>query len=121
MALEFRTSHDFPVLFLARPQPAAHSPRVAEEQDENPMSELLRALEASDCSALLAAAEDIHYADLAHLYENLDDGKRDLLLKTIGPEPATDVVAKLPYTLIEEALNHFKPAQLRVLLENLSN
>ncbi len=38
------------------------------------MSVLLRALEPSGCSALLAAAEDIHYADLAHLYENLVDG-----------------------------------------------
>ncbi|NQW99591.1 magnesium transporter [bacterium] len=85
------------------------------------MDELLRALDASDCSALLAAAEDVHYADLAHLYENLDDEKRDLLLKTIGPELATDVVAELPYTLIEGALNHFKPAQLRVLLGNLSD
>ena len=85
------------------------------------MSELLRALDASDCSALLAAAQDIHYADLAHLYENLDDEKRDLLLKTIGPELATDLIAELPYPLIEEALNHFKPAQLRVLLGNLSD
>lgn len=85
------------------------------------MSELLRALNAADCSALLAAAEDIHYADLANLYENLDDEKRDLLLKTIGPELATDLVAELPYPLIEGALDHFKPAQLRVLLGNLSD
>lgn len=85
------------------------------------MEELLRALEASDASALLAAAENIHYADLAHLYENLDDEKRDLLLKTIGPEMATDMVAELPDTLIEGALNHFKPAQLRVLLGNFSD
>ncbi|MEX1049896.1 MAG: magnesium transporter [Akkermansiaceae bacterium] len=85
------------------------------------MNELLRAMAASDCSALLAAAEDIHYADLAHLYENLDEEKRDLLLKTIGPELATDLVAELPYPLIEGALNHFKPAQLRVLLGNLSD
>lgn len=85
------------------------------------MNELLRAMAASDCSALLAAAEDVHYADLAHLYENLDEEKRDLLLKTIGPELATDLVAELPYPLIEGALNHFKPAQLRVLLGNLSD
>ncbi|MBJ7255685.1 MAG: magnesium transporter [Akkermansiaceae bacterium] len=101
--------------------PSAQSHEVADELNYNPMSELMRALDASDCSALLAAAEDIHYADLAHLYENLDDLKRDLLLKTIGPELATDVVAELPYPLIEEALNHFKPAQLRVLLGNLSD
>ncbi len=94
---------------------------MAEFQDEEPITELLRALDAADCSAVLAAAEDIHYADLAHLYENLDDEKRDLLLKTIGPELATDVVAELPNALIEGALSHFKPAQLRVLLGNLSD
>jgi magnesium transporter len=94
---------------------------VADEPDEDRMQELQRALDAGDASALLAAAEDVHYADLAHLYENLDDEKRDLLLKTIGPELATDVIAELPDTLIEEALNHFKPAQLRVLLGNLSD
>jgi magnesium transporter len=94
---------------------------VPDELENDPINQLMRALEASDGSALLAAAEDIHYADLAALYENLDDEQRDFLLKTIGPELATDVVAELPDTLIEEALNHFKPAQLRVLLGNLSD
>lgn len=94
---------------------------MAEVEDKDPKIEIIRAIEAGDASALLAAAEDIHYADLAHLYENLDDEDRDLLLKTIGPELATDLVAELPYPLIEEALNHFKPAQLRVLLGNLSD
>lgn len=94
---------------------------MAEEFEEQPIDEMHRALEAGDASALLAAAEDIHYADLAHLYENLDDAERDFFLKTIGPELATDVIAELPYTLIEDALSHFKPAQLRVLLGNLSD
>ncbi len=94
---------------------------MPDEPEYNAMEELLRAIDASDESALLAAAEDVHYADLAALYENLDDEQRDLLLKTIGPELATDLIAELPYTLIEEALNHFKPAQLRVLLGNLSD
>jgi magnesium transporter len=94
---------------------------VAELLEEEPITGLLRALDVADGSAILDAAEVIHYADLAHLYENLDDDKRDLLLKTIGPELATDVVAELPDSLIEGALNHFKPAQLRVLLGNLSD
>jgi magnesium transporter len=94
---------------------------VVEELETDPKVELLRALEAADGSALLAAAGDIHYADLAALYEDLDDERRDFFLKTIGPEIATDVIAELPDTLIEEALNHFKPAQLRVLLGKLSD
>ncbi len=94
---------------------------MPEEFQHDWIEELHRALEHSDATALLAAAGNVHYADLAHLYENLDNDKRDLLLKTIGPEMATDMVAELPYTLIEEALKHFKPAQLRVLLGNLSD
>ncbi len=94
---------------------------MAEEFYTAPLLELLRALEAKDGSALLAAAGDAHYADLAGLYENLDDENRDFFIKTIGPELATDVIAELPDTLIEDALDHFKPAQLRVLLGNLSD
>ena len=94
---------------------------MAEEDDKDLTEEIIRAIDARDGSALLAAAEDVHYADLAHLYENLDDGERDFFMKTIGPEIATDLVAELPYPLIEGALNHFKPAQLRVLLGNLSD
>ncbi len=95
--------------------------RVPEDNEENPIAEVRRAIDAEDGSALLAAAEDVHYADLAALYEDLDDDERDFLFKTIGPELATDVVAELPDSLIEESLSHFKPAQLRVLLGNLSD
>ena len=94
---------------------------MPEELEHDWMEELHRALEVSDASALLAAAENVHYADLSALYQELDDEKRDLLLKTIGPEMATDMVAELPDTLIEGALDHFKPAQLKVLLGNLSD
>lgn len=94
---------------------------MADEFEHDWLVELTRALEASDASALLSIAENVHYADLASLYENLNDDERDFLLKTIGPEIATDMVAELPDTLIEGALHHFKPAQLRVLLGNLSD
>lgn len=94
---------------------------MLEEDEDNPISELKRAIDALDGSALLAAAEDCHYADLAELYEHLNDEERDFFFKIIGPELATDVVAELPFSLIEDSLSHFKPAQLRVLLGNLSD
>ena len=94
---------------------------MPEDDDENPISEIRRAIAVNDGSALLAAAGNVHYADLADLYEHLEDDERDFLFKTIGPELATDVVAELPDSLIEESLSHFKPAQLRVLLGNLSD
>ncbi len=98
-----------------------HGGGVAEELDVDQVEQLRAAMEARDGSALLAAAGDLHYADLAHLYENLDEEERDFFLKTIGPELATDVIGELPWTLIEEALEHFKPAQLRIILGNLSD
>lgn len=94
---------------------------MAEELEVDQVEQLRAAMEARDGSALLAAAEEVHYADLAHLYENLDEEERDFFLKTIGPELATDVIGELPWTLIEEALEHFKPAQLRIILGNLSD
>ncbi|OYV03680.1 MAG: hypothetical protein CFE26_20870, partial [Verrucomicrobiales bacterium VVV1] len=94
--------------------------RVADEIETEPADDLIRAIEAGDGSGLLQAAGQLHYADLAHLYENLNDGERDFLMKTIGPERATDVIAELPHSLVEDALHHFKPAQLRFLLANLS-
>lgn len=94
---------------------------MPDELDIDLNDELQRALEAGDASVLLSAAGALHYADLASVYENLDNDQRAFLLQTIGPELATDLVAELPDTLIEQALNFFKPAQLRVLLGNLSD
>ena len=94
---------------------------VADEKETHPISEIRRAITAEDGSALLSLASDVHYADLAGLYQDLDDEERDFLFKTIGPELATDVVAELPDSLIEDSLGHFKPAQLRFLLGNLSD
>lgn len=94
---------------------------MPDELETVPAEDLIRAIEAGDGSALLLAAGQLHYADLAHLYENLDDDQRDFLMKTIGPELATDVIAELPHSLVEDALHHFKPAQLRFLLANLSD
>ena len=94
---------------------------VSDEIETEPADDLIRAIEAGDGSGLLLAAGQLHYADLAHLYENLNDDQRDFLMKTIGPELATDVIAELPQSLVEDALHHFKPAQLRFLLANLSD
>ncbi|MBU6327752.1 MAG: magnesium transporter [Verrucomicrobia bacterium] len=101
--------------------PADHAERVADETEAETIEHLNEAINARDGSALLSIAGEMHYADLAHHYENLDDEDRDFFLKTIGPELATDVIGELPWTLIEEALQHFKPAQLRIILGNLSD
>ncbi len=49
---------------------------MADEHNDEWKERLIEALDAGDLSAVLALAEDIHYADLAAFYEDLDDDKR---------------------------------------------
>jgi len=83
--------------------------------------ELDLAIAAKDPSALIQVASTLHYADLADHYADLEDEDRDFFLKTIGPKMATDVIGELPGSLVEEALNHFRPSELRLIFKNLSD
>ena len=49
-----------------------HAPPVAEDDDENPISEVRRAIDAQDGSALLAAAEDVTLEQLLEARELLE-------------------------------------------------
>jgi magnesium transporter len=86
-----------------------------------PFDELMRAVEAEDRSALRALAEEMHYADLAQAYQEIEDEKHHLFLKTIGPEKAADMIVELPDSMIEEALDAFSPSELKVLFHELSD
>ena len=63
----------------------------------------------------------MHYADLAQAYQELDESRHGLFLKTIGPEMAADMVVELPDSMIEEALDAFSPSELKVLFRELSD
>ena len=54
---------------------APHAPAMPEETVITPAEELVRALEAGDQSAILAAASETHYAALADLYAESDEEK----------------------------------------------
>lgn len=86
-----------------------------------PSEELVRAIEAGDQSAALAIAKAIHYADLAQVYLELDEDQHEMLLKSIGPELAADMIGELPEPMIEEALDYYSPGELKVLFRELSD
>ncbi|MBB5352180.1 magnesium transporter [Haloferula luteola] len=94
---------------------------MPEETTAHPVEALLRAVEADDQSAVLAIASEIHYADLAQAYQDLDEERHPVFLKSIGPELAADMLVELPESMIEEALDHFRPAELKVLFRELSD
>ncbi len=83
---------------------------------------LAPALESRDGSAILALAEELHYADLANFYAELDDDEdRDFMVQTLSPTTFSDILAELPDSLREEAINRYKPAQQRELLSALTD
>lgn len=88
---------------------------------ENPSDELGRALAAADQSAILAYARLTHYADLARLYADAEPEQRELLLRSIGPALAADMVVELPDSMVEAALDPFSPSELKVLFRELSD
>jgi magnesium transporter len=94
---------------------------MPEEIAPLPIEELARAIEAEDQSAIRAIAEDLHYADLAHIYQEVDQERHSMFLKTIGPEIAADMIVQLPDSMIEEALDHFRPSELKILFRELSD
>lgn len=83
---------------------------------------LAPALESRDGSAIFALAEELHYADLANFYAELDeDEDRHFVVQTLSPTTFADVLAELPDSLREEAISHYQPLQQKELLNALSD
>jgi magnesium transporter len=94
---------------------------AVEEELDHPSEELARAVDAGDQTAILAFAQLTHYADLAELYLEVGPDKHELMLKSIGPQLAADMVVELPDAMVEEALDYFGPSELKVLFRELSD
>ncbi len=77
------------------------------------------AIKNRDAQAFLPATEELHYADLASVFENLDDDERAFFTKTISLERFPEILAELPDTLIEETLERFGPDSQRSILSQL--
>ncbi|NWK57194.1 magnesium transporter [Verrucomicrobiaceae bacterium N1E253] len=65
------------------------------------------AVESRNVEGFLKAAEELHYADLAAVFENLDDEERSFFTAHISIDRFPEILAELPDTLIEETLERF--------------
>lgn len=74
------------------------------------------AIERRDTKTVAALCEDLHPADLAELYEDLDLESRSFLIKLLGSSNFAEVIPELPDTLVEETLNRFEPTDQREML-----
>ena len=77
------------------------------------------AVERRDAASVIALCKGLHPADLASIYEDLNSEAREFLVDTVGAAGFSDVLAEIPDTLVEGALDHFEPKEQREILESI--
>lgn len=82
---------------------------------------LIEAIDTRDSGAFLTAVDSLHYADLAQVYENLNDDQRDFFTDTIDAEKFADILTDLPDTLVEESIERFDTEDQREILDQVSD
>lgn len=68
---------------------------------------------------VVSLCKELHAADIASLYEDLDSEAQEFLVDTLGTAGFSNVLAELPDTLVEEALDHFEPVEQREILGSI--
>lgn len=66
---------------------------------------IVSALEAGDETAVWALIEPIHYADMADLFERLDEENRSRLMTIMGPSFGADVLSELDETVRDKVID----------------
>ena len=77
------------------------------------------AINSHDKPAFLPAVEDVHHADLASIYEDINGDERTFFTAHIGPNKFSQILPELPDTLIESSLERFEPNQQKNILSAL--
>ena len=77
------------------------------------------AIAESDVKKFTTSVEDLHYADLASVFEDLDDQGRSFFTKHIPLNRFPDILAELPDSLIEETLERFDKTKQKTILDQL--
>jgi len=94
---------------------------MAQGQSIELSRQLIRAVKQKDIETFNTHSKNIHYADLASVYEDLDDNDRHFFSETMPAEQFADVLAELPDTLIEEALESYSEEDQREILDTVSD
>ena len=78
------------------------------------------AIQNRDAEAFRTSAEDLHYADLASVFQDLDnDQARGFFTQHISLDSFPNILAELPDALIEETLERFDQSAQREILGKL--
>ena len=91
--------------------------RMSEEAKDTRL--LREAIEERDSTKFLGAADILHYADLAEIYQSLNDEERSFFSDHIDKETFADVITDLPDTLVEETMERLDAEEQREILDQV--
>ncbi len=108
-----------PLLFaLHASTVVTHPPNVSEEL-AGVLERIENAIESRDDAKVRELTENLHYADLAQVYEDAAPENREFFAEILGSDKFSEVLPDLPDTLVEDALEQFEPAEQREMLDSL--
>jgi len=82
---------------------------------------MMEAIEDRDSAKFLNAADALHYADLAEIFESLKEDEREFFADHIDKEKFADVITELPDRLIEETMERLDADEQREILDQVSD
>ncbi|MEZ7955615.1 MAG: magnesium transporter [Rubritalea sp.] len=91
------------------------------QEEKKVINGLLEALKSQDEESFLHIAAGLHYADLAEVFESLNEADREFFTDKIDAEMFAAVITELPDTMVEEALGKFSADDQREILDLMSD
>lgn len=92
---------------------------MPEESRTLEIEALESAIQSLNAETFQQTAEELHYADLARVFEDLDDHERAFFTSNIPLTRFPEILAELPDTLIEETLERFDSTAQKEILGKL--
>ncbi len=82
---------------------------------------LVDSVQSRDTRMFHEAVAELHYADLADIFENLAVDERQFFTETIQVERFAEIIPNLPDSLVEEAIDRFDIDAQRELLDQITD
>lgn len=82
---------------------------------------LISSINDRDVETFRITSAELHYADLADLFENLEGSDKQFFTDTIGAERFAQIIPDLPDSLVEDAIDRFGTEEQREILDQISD
>ena len=85
------------------------------------INQLMEALDNKDRATFIHLSNELHHADLAEVFESLNEEERTFFSDSIGAEKFSEIITELPDTIVEDAMGRFSSDDQREILDQVSD